>query len=88
MNVYDAIITRRSTRIYKDEPLDEKLIETIVEAGRMAPSGGNSQKNHFFVITNKEFLEKIAGVAKDAVSKMEVYEGMYKSMASAITRAR
>ncbi|MBR0137322.1 MAG: nitroreductase family protein [Erysipelotrichaceae bacterium] len=88
MNVYDAIITRRSTRLYKSEPLDEKLIETIVEAGRMAPSGGNSQKNHFFVITNKELLEKIAGMAKDAFSKMEVYEGMYKSMASAITRAK
>jgi nitroreductase len=88
MKVRDAITTRRSTRLYKDTPLDEKLLDEIIEAGRMAPSGGNSQTSHFIVITNRNLLERIAGIAKDAFAGMDVTPGMYRSMASAITRAK
>ncbi len=88
MNVYDAIVTRRSTRSYSSETVDQQLLDTIIDAGRMAPSGGNSQTCHFIVITNKDLLQKLAKMVKNCFAAMEVTDGMYKSIASAITRAK
>ena len=62
MNVYDAIVTRRSTRLYRDEPLDEKLIETIIEAGRMAPSAKNLQPTRVWVVKSEEALARLRKV--------------------------
>lgn len=39
----DFIKSRRSTRKFKEEMVSEELIHQVVEAGRYAPSGGNSQ---------------------------------------------
>ncbi|MBQ4237837.1 MAG: nitroreductase family protein, partial [Ruminococcus sp.] len=41
----------------------KELIQNVVNAGRYAPSGANSQTSHFIVITNKEALkEKADGI--------------------------
>ena len=74
----DFIKSRRSTRKFKNEMVPEKLIEKIVEAGRYAPSGGNSQSTHFIVIENREVLVKLADLAKEEFAKMEVTENTYK----------
>lgn len=50
MDALEAILTRRSTRKYKDDIPDRKLIEKVIEAGRYAPSGSNSQNTHFIVL--------------------------------------
>ena len=47
MNTYESILTRRSTRKYLDKEVSQELLEKIIEIGRYAPSGGNSQSNHF-----------------------------------------
>ncbi|MBR3352582.1 MAG: nitroreductase family protein, partial [Erysipelotrichaceae bacterium] len=70
MNAYETIITRRSTRKFRNREVDEKLTDLIIEAGRHAPSGGNSQSSHFFVITNHELLEKLALMVSEAFRKM------------------
>jgi nitroreductase len=88
MNAYETIITRRSTRKFRDREVDEKLTNLIIEAGRHAPSGGNSQSSHFFVITNRELLEKLALMVLEAFRKMEVHEGMYRSLVTSITRSK
>ena len=88
MDAIKAIMTRRSTRRFKDKPVEEDLLKEIIEAGRYAPSGGNSQTNHFIVITIKKILDRLAGMVQDTFSKMEVYEGMYKSMANSITQSK
>ena len=43
MEAFEAIMTRRSTRKMKEEVPSRDLIEKVIEAGRYAPSGGNSQ---------------------------------------------
>ena len=88
MNVYEAIMTRRSTRRFQKRIPDEETILRIVEAGRYAPSGGNSQTSRFFVIRDAAVLDRLAGMAKGAYAKMEVTEGMYPSLVSSITRAK
>lgn len=73
MNVYDAIITRRSTRRFSDREVESKKLEQIITAGRFAPSGGNSQTTHFFVIKDKAVLNQLAEIAETAFAEMELY---------------
>ena len=84
MTTLEAIRTRRSTRKFKSYPIEQEKLETIIEAGRYAPSGGNSQACHFIVVRNKEVLAKLAELAQSAFAKMELTEGMYKSIANSI----
>ena len=84
MTTLDAINTRRSTRKFKSYPIEQEKLETMIEAGRYAPSSGNSQTCHFIVVRNKEVLAKLAELAQSAFAKMEITEGMYKSIATLI----
>ncbi|HCK88146.1 MAG TPA: nitroreductase, partial [Erysipelotrichaceae bacterium] len=88
MNAEKAILTRRSTREFKDLPLTREALERIVEAGRHAPSGGNSQCTHFFVISDQKLLKELAVKVQDAFAQMELKEGMYKSLASSIRQSK
>lgn len=45
-----AIKTRRSIRQFTDEKIPEAVLEKIIEAGRLAPTGGNSQGTGYIVI--------------------------------------
>ena len=88
MNVYDAIMTRRSTRRFQQKTVPDELLTKLVQAGRFAPSGGNSQSTHFFVITDPDILAELADLVQQAFAEMEVTEGMYASMASSISRSK
>ena len=88
METFEAIMTRRSTRDYSEKPVKGCLLEKVVEAGRYAPSGCNSQTNHFLVITDKEVIRKLAGLVESAFSRMEVREDMYISMKNSIRKAK
>ena len=88
MNVKEAICTRRSTRKYLDKPIEKELLEELIEAGRMAPSGGNSQSAHIFVIEDKKVLEEIRVMVEEAFAAMELKEGMYPSLANSIYQSK
>ncbi len=88
MDAKQAILSRRSTRKFKDKPIDDETLKEIIEAGRYAPSGGNCQSNHFFVIRDKNILEKLTVMVRDAFSKMEIRDGMYKSLVNSITLSK
>lgn len=84
----DFFKSRRSTRKFKQEMVDEKLLDMVIEAGRYAPSGGNSQSTHFIVIQNKGILNKLTELAKQEFAKMEVTENTYKSLANSINASK
>lgn len=88
MNTLESIKTRRSTRKYTDEPVSPKLLEEVIEAGRYAPSGGNSQSTHFLVIKNPAILRELAELVKNEFSQMEVDETTYRSLANAIRASK
>lgn len=48
--VLDAIFRRRSIRTFTGDPVDRESIETILQAGRWAPSGLNNQPWRFMVL--------------------------------------
>ena len=88
MNAWELIQSRRSTRKYAPTSVEREKLEQVVEAGRYAPSGGNSQTTHFIVIQKKEVLDKLAELVKQEFAKMEVQEGMYVSMVHSIEAAK
>lgn len=63
MEFFDVIRRRRSVRKYKDEAIAEEIILDLLEAARLAPSGGNAQNHYFGVIQDRELKEKLAEAA-------------------------
>jgi len=61
MNEFIKLIKdRRSVRKYLNKPIDKKVLEEIVDCGRLAPSAKNIQPWHFLVVTDREKLAEIA----------------------------
>ena len=88
MEALGAIMTRRSTRDYKPEPVEKEKINQILDAGRQAPSGGNNQTNHFLVIRNRDVLNRLTGMVEKAFARMEITENTYASMKHSINASR
>lgn len=88
MSVQSAIETRRSTRKYADKPVEKELVEKVIEAGRYAPSGGNSQTTRFVAVTNREVLDELANLVQEEFAKMSVTPGMYKSLVNSVVQSK
>lgn len=88
MNTFENIMTRRSTRKYLDKKVSQELLDKIIETGRYAPSGGNSQSNHFLVIQNKQIIARLVKMVEKAFSKMEITENMYRSLQNSINLSK
>jgi nitroreductase len=58
--VLQAIFTRRSVRQYTDDPVDQHDVQTILEAGRWAPSGLNNQPWRFAVVRDSQVKDEVA----------------------------
>jgi nitroreductase len=54
MSLADTVLSRRSIRRYTSQAIPSSAINTILEAGRQAPSAANRQPWHFIVITEVE----------------------------------
>lgn len=65
----NTILNRRSIRGYKEDQLKEEELQTIIEAGKFAPSAINEQCWHFTIIQNKELLHKINKACKEIMIK-------------------
>lgn len=82
------IKSRRSTRKFKETLVPAELVEQVIEAGRYAPSGGNSQTTHFIVIKNKDVLGELATLACEEFAKMEVKPDTYRSLVNSINASK
>jgi nitroreductase len=60
MDLFEAIKSRRTIRRFTADPIDDKKIEAILEAGRWAPSWANTQCCRFIVIREVETKNRIA----------------------------
>ena len=50
---------RRSIRHYTKDPVPEKILREVLEAGRYAPTGTNSQNVNYIVLTSPEGIEHL-----------------------------
>ena len=62
MDVLEAIRHRRSIRKYKDTPVEEDKVNTILEAGQWAPSASNKQPWHLIVVRDNTLRKKLADI--------------------------
>jgi nitroreductase len=76
MDIIDLIKTRRSIRKFKEEDIDDNQIETVLEAGRWAPSGKNNQPWRFAVIREREL--------KNALSELTQYSYIIRNAPACI----
>ena len=60
MNVYDALLARRSTRAFTPKIVDQSLIRKILSSASHAPSGANTQPWQVAVVSgdSKDQLQK------------------------------
>lgn len=49
-----AIKTRRTIRQFTSKAIEETIIQDILEAGRLAPTGGNSQSTGYILLESKK----------------------------------
>jgi nitroreductase len=64
MDALEAIRKRRSVRKYTGDPIPRRDLETIVDAGRLAATGGNRQPWDFIVVTERETIDQLKVAAQ------------------------
>jgi nitroreductase/NAD-dependent dihydropyrimidine dehydrogenase PreA subunit len=62
---------RRSTRVYKNRPVEIEKLRIILEAGRFAPTGGNRQPCEYTVVRGRELLDQASALTVQALGKLE-----------------
>jgi len=74
VDVFEAILGRRSIRKFKKEPVSDELIHKIVEAGMWAPSAGNIQSWEVVVVRDDKIKTELSAAAylRDFVSEAPV----------------
>jgi nitroreductase len=65
-DVLEAIAARRSIRKLTSDPVPRSEVEAILEAGRFAPSGKNTQPWRFVVVQSTERREALSKLAPQA----------------------
>jgi len=63
MMLMDLIKKRYSVRNYKNEPVPDDFLNQILEAGRLAPTGANTQPQRIIVVREQNGIEKIKKAA-------------------------
>jgi len=64
MNVLDAIRKRRSIRDYKPDDIPADVLDRLLEALRLAPTGGNRQPFKFIVVQDRENRVQVAAACR------------------------
>ena len=60
------IFARDSDRSYEDKPVEKEKIEQLLRAAMAAPTAMNQRPWEFYVVENKEVLEKLGAASKYA----------------------
>jgi nitroreductase len=64
MPFYNLILSRRSIRQFKPEPVSREILEKLVNAARLAPSAANIQPLEYVVVDDKELKQKLFSCLK------------------------
>lgn len=71
--VMQAILTRRSIRKFKDDPIPSDILDMILQAGYYAPSGHNMQTWRFTVIQDKEKIARLKEATHETAKACKVH---------------
>lgn len=71
MDFLDFLKQRRSYRQYTGEPVEKELLDQIVEAGLLAPSGRNIKPEELIVVTDPKLLTQLSQCRKAGSQMLE-----------------
>ena len=60
MNAMEAMLTRKSIKKYKTDPVPKELIEQVIAAGLNAPSGLNKQSPIILAVTDRQVRDELS----------------------------
>ncbi len=72
MDIFQTIQERRSYRSYLNQPVEDEKLNSILEAGRWAPSVMNLQPWNFIVIKNQDVKTKLKQACQETLQT--IYE--------------
>jgi nitroreductase len=64
MEVYEAIVKRRSIRRFKSKPVGTDVLEKLVNAARIAPSSANLQPLEYILVYEEKVLSEVFSCLK------------------------
>jgi nitroreductase/NAD-dependent dihydropyrimidine dehydrogenase PreA subunit len=71
--IRDFLISRRSTRSFKDKPVPQELIEQLIEVATHAGTATNAQTEGFIVVQDKDRLVQLENMVIDVLwNKMKI----------------
>ncbi len=59
MELNQAITSRKSIRKYKDQAINKKMIDELIEAAILAPSWKNAQTTRYYVVQSETMKEQV-----------------------------
>ncbi len=65
MDFYEVIRTRRSVRSFKRDMIPEAVLKRVLEAARVAPSGGNRQPWRFILVKGNTLKQRVISVCNN-----------------------
>jgi nitroreductase len=71
MELYDALLTTRAMRRYRDDPVTDDEIDHCLRAAQQAPSGGNLQPWQYLVVTDPERRAGVGALYRSAYDRYE-----------------
>ena len=83
--VIETILSRRSIRTYKDQPVARELLQQIAECGISAPNGMNAQQWEVRIVDSKEWIDGAttafkSGVKADSPMAKQFSDPSFKNM--------
>jgi len=66
-----SILARRSYKAFKNDPISDDILETILEAGKYAPTARNRQAWHFTVVKSEEGKRMYHAALEQLLAKKE-----------------
>lgn len=78
MNVLELLMSRRSIRKYKEQPVDKTILEELLKAAMCAPTASNNQPWEFVAINDEEIMKSLRAV---------LYFGPYNAPAAIVVCA-
>ena len=86
--VIDAIMNRRSIRMYKDMPVEREKLRLIAECGVNAPNGMNSQPWELRIVDDIEMIDAISDSYRrdnpEAVERDPNFKNMFRNAPAVI----
>lgn len=77
MDAMQAMLTRRSVKKYKPDPVSKELIDQIIAAGLNAPSGLNKQSPIILAVTDRQVRDELSklNAGKDPFFRSDPFYG-------------